>query len=228
MDSQFGENYEGDGLRDMYNGVVSRLKGYYHGVRLDFPPTARGLIKIYGNLELVQILICRVPVYDFIDKTLNFLSFGQWDSLKSKYNFDKMFHLFMLVKLSNGHMLRIEKNEVIEISNTFKIDKDTTMVDVSLEGKHITLNELLQNTINTVGKQQVFIYSPWSNNCQRFILDILQSNGLLTEKDKQFIYQDITELVKELPWYTKAIGQKVTDTAHQFNILAQGEGLKKI
>ncbi len=226
--SQLDENFEGDGLRDMVNGAIDRLKGFYKGVRLDFPPKERALLKLYGNAEVVQITLCRAPIHRMLDKVLNVLSFGQWENLKNQHSFDRMYHLYMVVKLNNGHMIRLEKNDVVNISNSFKIEPDAEFEDISLQGKKLTLNELLQNTINTVGQKQVFLYSPWKENCQRFILDILQSNGLNTEKAQHFIYQDITELVKELPWYTKMIGQKTTDLAHTADILIHGQALHKI
>jgi len=222
--NQLQENYEGDGLKDLVNGVADRLKGFYHGVRLDFPPKERGLLKLYGDFQIVQITLCRAPIHHMLDKVLNVLSFGQWENLKNENNFDRMFHLYMVLKLSNNHMVRIEKNDVVNITNSFKIESDAEFQDISLHGQQITLNQLLQNTIKTVGPKQVFIYSPWSTNCQRFLLDVLQSNGLLTEPAKHFIYQDITQLVEKMPWYTKMIGQKVTDLAHATDVLIHGQG----
>lgn len=224
-DSQYySEDFEGDGLRNIVNGAIDRVQGFFKGVRLDFPPKERELLRVYGSTDIVQMTLCRAPIHSMLDKTLNVLSFGQWESLKSQHNFDKLFHLYMVLRLSNNRMIRLEKNEVIKIANSFKIESDAEFLDVPLHNQKITLQELLENTIRAVGKKQVFIYSPWSNNCQRFLMDILQSNNLLTDKERQFIYQDITELVKKLPWVTKYIGQKTTDLAHTADILIHGQG----
>ena len=222
------DDIEGDGIRDIYNGFIDRLQGFYKGVRLDFPPKERALLKLYGNAQIIQITICRAPIHRMLDKVLNVLSIGQWDNLKNQNNFDKMYHLYMIIKLNNHHMIRIEKNDVVNITNNFKIESDAEFDEVNLNGQQITLNELLQNTINKVGAKQVFIYSPWSTNCQRFVLDVLQSNGLLTEQSQHFIHQDLTELVKKLPWYTKMIGQKTTDLAHVADVLIHGRALNKV
>lgn len=218
---------EGGGFKEILNGAISRLRGVSKGVRLDFPPTERSLLKLYGQYDVMDITIFRAPIFSVLDKVLNLISFNNWGSLKDKYNYDKMYHLYMVVKLSNGHVIRIEKNHVVNISNNFKTEEDAEYSNISLNGLKITLDQLLQNTIDKVGKEQVFKYSPWGNNCQRFCLDVLESNGLLNDNAKKFIYQDITELVKELPWYTKMIGQSTTDFAHKMDIAIQGEGLKK-
>jgi hypothetical protein len=55
----------------------------------------------------------------------------------------------------------------------------------------------------------------------------LKSNDLLTDDEQKFIYQDISELIKELPWYTKMIGQSTTDLAHKMDIAINGEGFRK-
>lgn len=218
---------EGGSIGDFLTGTFDRIKGYYHGFRLDFPPRERALLKLYGQYEITQITICRSPINKYIEKVLDIISFGQWNHYKKQYDFDKMFHLFLVIRLSNKHAIRIEKNEVVSISNSFKLDKDTEFCDVNVTGKKITLDELLRNTIREVGPKQFFIYSPWNENCQKFILDILGSNELLEERSKQFIYQDLTELVSRLPTVTKKIGQKVTDAAHTLNVLVHGSSLKK-
>lgn len=226
--NQLSENFEGDGLRDLFNGAIDRLKGFYRGTRLDFPPNERSLLKMYGSVDIFEITLFRAPIHRMLDKVLNVISVGKWDNLKNENNFDRMFHLYMVIKLANGHMIRLEKNHVVNISNSFKIESDAEYQNISLQGKKLTLNELLQNTIQSVGQKQVFVYSPWKENCQRFLLDILQSNGLVTEQAQHFIYQDISNLVQKLPWYTKMIGQKTTDLAHKADILLHGQALHKL
>lgn len=218
------EDYEGEGLKDILTGAVSRVKGFFQGVRLDFPPKERAILQNIGNAHIVQITLCRSPIHSMIDKVMNVLSLGKWDFLKNQNNYDKMFHLYMVIKLNNQRMVRIEKNEVIKISLDFSIESDAQFQDISLQGKNITLNELLGNAIQMFGKKRIFIYSPWNENCQRFLLDVLEANQLLTPQAQQFIHQDIEKLVKKLPWYTKLIGQKVTDTAHALDIAIHGQG----
>ena len=123
MNNQFLENFEGDGLKDIFNNTIDRLKGFYKGVRLDFPPNERAILKNYGHNDIVQITVCRAPIHKMIDKTLNILSLGKWESLKRDSDYDRMFHLYMVIKLGNGHMIRLEKNQVINISTSFKLNR---------------------------------------------------------------------------------------------------------
>ncbi|OYZ34478.1 MAG: hypothetical protein B7Y30_06510, partial [Campylobacterales bacterium 16-40-21] len=115
-------------------------------------------------------------------------------------------------------------HEVVTISNKFDTG-NAERINIDLHVKKVTLNQLFENTIEKVGLKRFFIYNPWNENCQMFLLDILQSNDLLTEHAKQFIYQDISELVQKMPSVTKYIGKKLTDAAHTANILIHGQGV---
>lgn len=217
---------KGEGLGDILSGAYDRFSGYFRGIRLDFPPNERALLKLYGNETITEITLFRSPIHSMIDKVLNVVSVGKWEVLKSQNNFDKMFHLYMVLKLSNNRMIRLEKNYVVNISASFKVENDAEYFNLSLQGKKITLNELLNNTIVTVGKKQFFIYNPWTTNCQRFLLDILQSNNLLSQQAKSFIYQDITNLVQKLPSFTRYLGEITTDLASRGDVLIHGQGFQ--
>jgi len=218
-------DFEGDGFRDMFNEAKKRITSVISkGRRLDYGPKERGLLQLYGAYQIVQITICRAPIAKAIDTALDALSLSQWSSLKDKHSYDRFYHLYMLVKLSNSHMIRIEKNATINISNGFKIEEDAEFYEVDLNGLQITLNDFLKKALDKYGAKLYFLYSPFDNNCQKYILRLLECNGLLTEGSKEFIYQDINELIEELPWYTRMIGENVTKIAGIGNVLLHGEG----
>ncbi|MBS1736170.1 MAG: hypothetical protein JSS98_06120 [Bacteroidetes bacterium] len=227
METYTYEDLEGEGVKDTILNIKDRLKHFYHGVRLKFPPKERFLLEKYGNFTITKIIVCRAPIKSYIEKALNILSFGKFQNIKQTLPYDKMFHLYMLVTLSNSQILRIEKNEVVKISDTFKIDSDTEYSDVNLNKDRPTLNDFFHNTIKQYGEQSFFVYNAFSNNCQKFILDNLTANNIIDEQLTKFIYQDLTKLVEELPEFTKNISKDITDTAHRFDILLNGYGLKK-
>ena len=217
VDTQLPE--EGSGL---YSNIKDRLSSFYHGIRLDWPPKDRSMLKQYGAFSITHITLGRAPIHDMIDKAMQVLSLGRWDDLKKQYNYDRMYHLFMLVQLSNGSLLRVEKNAVVSISNNYRIESDAEFFPVQMHEGGIVLSTFFNKTIEAVGLRQFFVYSAFSENCQRFLLDLLNSNKLLTEESQHFIYQDISELSKKLPSITKSISQSLTDTAHRADILLNG------
>lgn len=220
------DELDGEGLKDFINTQADRVKGFFRGTRLDYPPQERSLIKAFGDSTITGITIGRAPINSKLDTFLNVLSLGVWGKLKKDYEFDKLFHLYMIITLSNGKMLRIEKNQVIKISTNVNTESDAEFEIVPLQGKQITLKEFLQNAVTKYGDNRIFIYSPWSTNCQQYLVDLLEANNLLTDKTKKFIYQDMKELVEKLPGYVKKFGQGTTDLAHRFDILIHGQGFE--
>jgi hypothetical protein len=65
-------------------------------------------------------------------------------------------------------------------------------MDVPVTG-NITFQSLIDKTRAKQGKG-FFIYNAISNNCQKFILDMMSANGILTTDLKNFIYQDVASL----------------------------------
>jgi hypothetical protein len=75
-----------------------------------------------------------------------------------------------------------------------------------------TINSLPQNTLNRIGSSKFYFYQASSTNCQRFINDILQSNGLSTSENNFFVSQDNESLLSNLSSYRKFLNS-ITDLA---------------
>ena len=174
------------------------------------------MLKKYGNFEITNIEVRRDPIINVIDKALNLISLGKWDDLKKKYDFDKLYHLYLIFTINyNGARKEIlaEKNQSINISDTIPPKTDKTKTLMIGTNKGLTINSLLENTLNKVGKDQFFIYDPYGQkNCQNWVKDVLTSNGIYNDKIGKFVFQDISELAKELG-YTTSIAKNVTDFA---------------
>jgi hypothetical protein len=132
------------------------------------------------------------------------------------------------------------QNKIIQCE---KIDAVTITDRISLTGngaKHvsvnvnesITLNELIQKALNSVGKKTFFDYSGLGrgnslpNNCQNFAKYILQAANCWTPVVEKFTFQDLSELAKEFPQYAKVIMNIITDAGQIVNNV-RGAGLKK-
>ena len=106
----FTKQYNGSGFVTDFIGKL-----FNTDVRREFPPAVRNLIKQYGDINITAVTVCRTPVIGIIQKLMNFLSFGLLKERLKKYNYDQLYHLYMVIKLSNGITLRLEKNHVINM-----------------------------------------------------------------------------------------------------------------
>jgi hypothetical protein len=209
----------GGGLYDLAKTVIFG--------RTTYPKDQLRLIEQFGHNTIVSIRLGRTPLPDTIYTALNVLSFGQFQKLLNRSPYDDLYHLFSIVQLSSGNTLILEKNQAINlhiIQNTYN-PKGTEWIDVPIPHPDIQFKTLLDNTQSALGKD-FFIYNSISNNCQRFILEMLKSNGLLTEQLQIFIYQDVKTLFNKLK-YLQPLVDTLTDLGTKIDILQKGSGRKK-
>jgi hypothetical protein len=200
-------------------------KGLYDFIfksKYSYNNTSQKSIQQFGDSPITSMQIIRTPVKKFLLSIVNIISLGQLQLLMQKYGFDKLFHLALIVTLQNGKKLVVEKNEQINISDRISIAKDTETMQVSISTP-LTLNQLLKNSLNAVGKERFFIYDAFNRgnggNCQDFILYLLKASHLLTPQYHDFVFQDLTELFKKLPSYVGDVARVATDTASDANTL---------
>ena len=195
---------EGEGILDLFRSP-----------KQEYTKSAQKALKDYGDKKITGIRVIRAPIVSALNKVLDVLTFNNWSSKLEKYQFDQLYHLGLQIEFDNkGHTSSIicEKNATINIStNISNYKKDSQTMDVPLKGKSMTINELLYNALQKVGKEQFFLYANPARNCQYFVVDVLESSGLLDSKIKNFVLQDLTELFKELPKFLPVVMNAVTD-----------------
>jgi hypothetical protein len=201
----------------------------------DFSTKTKAYLQQFGDVPITAIQLRRVPISGMLDVALQGLSAGEWERLKTKYGFDKFFHLSMVVtlapkkaiKLNTGKtrlvagpvkQLAVEKLEVVSVNENIARGEGMEVQDVPMQGKSFTINEMFTATIQRVGKDKFFHYSALGGkNCQNFIQDLLTTMGVYGEQERQFVFQDIASLVEELPSGTRAAAQGLTDVAGLIN-----------
>jgi len=206
--------------------AANRISLFIEGPRKKFPPSVRKYLKENGNKKIIRMSVYRAPISETIQKILNIVSFGNWNKVKNKLNYDDIFHLGLKFELIDKTGI-IEKNHVIQI-NKFRNEKNSETMSVDISGKEFNLNILLLNTKKAYSSEKEFFdYNAVTNNCQRFIYSILKENNLLTNELKKFILQDAKEIIKFYPGIEKVINA-VTGLATRGDILIYGGILCKI
>ena len=194
--------------------------------RLDsFNNVSSKTLRDYGSNVITNAYLMRTPIKSLLNSALNLISLGKWDELRAKYNFDKLYHLSLVVDVANKKVI-IEKNATVNVSTSYKHESDSEVHPISLQGKQITLSQLLETARKSAGDTTFFKYNAFNQNggtnCQRFLQIVLDANGLNTPDANAFIMQDVQELAKELPGYVKNTAQVVTDIGAVANKLTGG------
>ncbi len=197
---------------NLIDTIKDKIKGAVFFPSREFSNAFKSVMSKYGNLRIKSARIRRAPIGSAINSLLNILSLGKFEQYRKEKNFDKYFHLGIVLELEGGKKLLLEKNAKPEFSENFKDTNDTVyMGPVTISGQP-TLNEFIQKTVDRVGPFKFTNYHPFTNNCQGFILMLLESNNSLTPALKNFIYQDVQTLLERIPSFTDKIARFATDT----------------
>lgn len=209
----------------MMQQIKDKIKEKIFFPSREFSNAFKSIMSKYGNLRIKSARIRRAPIGSAINSLLNILSLGKFEQYRKEKNFDKYFHLGIVLELEGGKKLLLEKNAKPEFSENFKDTNDTVyMGPVTISGQP-TLNEFIQKTVDRVGPFKFSNYHPFTNNCQGFILMLLESNNSLTPALKNFIYQDVQTLLERIPSFTDKIARFATDSAARLQELT-GNGTK--
>lgn len=222
------DKLEGTGIGDWFRKKFEQVKNVFKPNLDGFNNTSNKTIMAYGDNVITELEIMRTPLSQMLHKIFNLITFNKWDEIRKKYGYDKLFHLALIATVKvNGVDKKVimEKNEVVNINTNINIEPNSEIFKVALQGKSLKINDLLDNARNSVGNNTFFDYDAFSNNCQFFIKYLLQYSGLLTPQAEAFIFQDLKEVIKELPSYVSPITKGVTTLGAIVNKL-RGKGNK--
>lgn len=193
--------------------MKKKTAGRIIGAKLSFSNKITKILDKYGNQKIRSIYIGRRPINSLVEKAFNIISLGKWSKLRNQYYYDKLFHLFLIIQMDDDTVISFEKNSIVTMTedDVRCSTKDTECVKLDYPTDSITLDDLVRKPLERIGKEKYFIYDPFKQNCQIFIRAVLETFGLYNKKVDDFVYQDITDIVKELPWYVKYVAKGVTD-----------------
>lgn len=206
------EDIQQEDIQQEGQGLLTRDPG-------KLEPSGRQLLSEVGNEEIKTIDIVRTPLSSFTKTFLNVISLGQFDKISKKY-FDEMFHLSLWI---NGKY-NLEKNEVVKFNRSNPKEAKSEIKNIAVIPPAITIQQLIDNTIKRMGPDNFSNYDAEKLNCQNFVLNVLDASGIGDKSDTNFIYQDATQIFKELPEYSKVLGKVSVKLGAIFNRLIYGEG----
>lgn len=187
------------------------------------PPNVMRILAKYGDELIRDIDIVRNPVGKALTGALSVASMGEFGRNLENAPYDKLFHLKIIITLQSGIKISLEKIERVNMTVNPKPVQDEESTPTPLNGQSITLSQLYENARDRMGGK-FYPYSARDNNCQNFILNVLQASGIGNEQDYAFVKQDTKELFGDNTFLRKA-SNTITDIGARFNVLQQGGGV---
>ena len=186
---------------------------------LDFkehvPPSIKEALNKIGNQQIVSARCGRTPVQSVIQGALRMVA---------NVPYDNLFHLFIELSLTNGQKWVLEKIERINLVREDRSKKSGAEFTSSFPVNK-TVNELFQNTRNKMG-DRFLPYQSASNNCQVFIMGVLDGNGLNNSERTAFVKQN-TKSIFENNTALRKFANTLTDIDGYANAIIQSTDLHK-
>ena len=152
------------------------------------PPSVKNALNKIGNNKITSARLGRTPVQSVIQGALKAVATVPYDDL---------FHLFIELTLDNGQKWVLEKIERINLVKDDRSKKQGAEFTSSFSVNK-TMNELFQNTKNRMG-DKFLPYQSASNNCQYFIMGVLDGNGFNNSERTSFVKQDTKSIFANNP-----------------------------
>ena len=152
------------------------------------PPSVKTALNKIGNNKITSARVGRTPVQAIIQGALKTVA---------NVPYDDLFHLFIELTLDNGQKWILEKIERINLVKEDRSKKQGAEFTSSFPVNK-TVNELFQNTRNKMG-DKFLPYQSASNNCQYFIMGVLDGNGLNNSERTAFVKQDTKAIFEKNP-----------------------------
>ena len=132
-------------IKKTVNKVVDVTKKVIYG-RNDYSPSCKSIFKQYGESPVVEVVVFRHPINSAYLKTLNAISVR-------KIEYDKLYHLGVVVTIQSGIHILIEKNEVIDIRIIESLEANDETIDVNPAPEGLTVNLMLYHCQEKLGSK---------------------------------------------------------------------------
>jgi len=186
---------------------------------LDFkenvPQNVKNALNRIGDKQIISARCGRTPVQAVIQGALRAVADVPYDNL---------FHLFIELTLDNNQKWVLEKIERINLVKGERSKKSGVEFTAPFPVNK-TVNELFTNTKNKMGAR-FLPYQSASNNCQVFIMGVLDGNGLNNSDLTSFVKQDTKSIFKNNPVLRK-FANTLTDIGGYANAIIQSTDLHR-
>mmetsp|Transcript_11786 Transcript_11786/g.25447 ORF Transcript_11786/g.25447 Transcript_11786/m.25447 type:complete len:311 (+) Transcript_11786:188-1120(+) len=176
-------------------------------------------LELDGAETIERMVVVRTPVQAYVGELMQIVSFGKYSDVISESDYDRMFHLSLLI---NGRYV-LQKNEVISLTDSGESSKGkvkgSEVMAVKMPPREaedstpLTFSLLLDRTKQHMGPHSFSNYCAKTNNCQDFILAVLESNKMAYPHLVSFLKQDSEIIFNKLPIHTTQVARALTNIA---------------
>jgi hypothetical protein len=203
--------------KNIYDLVINNKNNYSISVS--------NSLKKYGKNKISRIILNRTPLGSMMNTALNVSSGFEFLNKLKQSPYDSLFHLAAILILDNGKKLMFEKVETMSLKevsgNPFQKGSESLEIQ---QLPNLSVSELINNTRRIMGDNKFFTYNASSNNCQSFLVKMMEANIPNYQQYVNFIKQNTEFVYKNSPNFRK-FSNTMTTTGRVLGVLT-GQGLQ--
>ena len=203
--------------KNIYDLVINNKNNYSISVS--------NSLKKYGKNKISRIILNRTPLGSMMNTALNVSSGFEFLNKLKQSPYDSLFHLAAILILDNGKKLMFEKVETMSLhefsGNPFQKGSESLEIQ---QLPNLSVSDLVNNTRKRMGDNKFFTYNASSNNCQSFLVKMMEANIPNYQQYVNFIKQNTEFVYKNSPNFRK-FSNTMTTTGRVLGVLT-GQGLK--
>lgn len=190
------------------------------------PRPLKNLLNEHGTSRIIDIKVCRHPIAKVISKLANIVTLGAYNRAKKQYNYDDVYHLYLIFTFENGDKYIVEKNQRVTITKMKKALSDRNKefcLNVPLKNNN-TLNEIFIRAERTAKDrgEELYRYSAYKYNCQHFVKSLLDAGRLNSPSINKFVMQRVDKLLPDSLLGIRELSKKLTDIIGVFDTVIHG------
>jgi len=151
------------------------------------------IIDEYGNYKINRIYLIRQPFGKITNLVFNIITLFNYNKYLLETPDNYPYHpalIFEIKKNNNIKFLLVEKNNCINICESFLINKSYEFKCINMTKTKFTLKKVLSKTQKRIGNQKYFNWNIHKNNCQEFTKEILVTLNKYSQEYTNFIFRD--------------------------------------
>ena len=203
---------------DVINPIQTLSNKLING-RNDYSPSIKAFLAIHANDVLLNLTLVRHPVSSLITGAMSGMTNGQFGQNMQNSNIDKLYHLMLYIRTPSCYF-SLEKTEEITIKYNPTFAADDEQLQIS-PVPPITVMQMLDRTRSRMTDNKFFGYSGYDNNCQDFILNVVNAIGINNPTYNNFIKQQTSQLFQGQTGLRK-VSNTLTGLAAKGDILMAG------
>lgn len=176
--------------------------------KLPLSPAVKEILRKHGDEPILKMVACRTPVRKVLNGLMNAVSLGSFNKKFSRLPYDDLFHLSLWITTASG-TYSVEKEEVIKIKSSPRTEEHAEFNEISPVPSALTMNKLMMGGEKVLG-DRFTRYDASSNNCQDFIIALLEGSNAGSAADKAFIKQNVDTLFKD-DSFLRRVARKITN-----------------